>query len=199
MDRLTHELSLCSSSMCSLAPVLRDAHPAQADVLLLGLSARRELRQRLRRKIRAARKELASREPACFCGTPGGPCVTLMRADGTLACNHEFHASCVMRWFESDSRCPVCRAPVYSVLSSDGQETLVAPAYQAPSSDASEARYCMACRSSEGTFTRCEADGCTAWCHDDCETRDQGGLCLHCFELRGGHTSEFTTDDELEA
>ncbi|GLJ09593.1 hypothetical protein SUGI_0112470 [Cryptomeria japonica] len=36
------------------------------------------------------------------------------------ACNHSFHVDCIDRWFESQSTCPICRAPARAAMSTRG-------------------------------------------------------------------------------
>ena len=175
MDRLLPELDARDAAW------LRSCHPVECDLLLLGLSCRRGLRERLQRKIRAARAELLCRQPDCFCGgTAGhGACVSMLTTDGTLACQHEFHLTCALDWLRRDSSCPLCRAHAIGVLLPDGQSISVSPS-QASAADTVTVAWCMRCATSTGVFVPCSSDGCGSLVHTDCSNAVEAGQCLQC-------------------
>ncbi len=175
MDRLLHEVDSRDAGW------LRSCHPVECELLLLGMLSRCDLRERLRRKIRAARAELQQRQPDCFCGATGGrgPCVSLLTTDGTLACGHEFHVTCALDWLRRDHSCPMCRAHASAVLLPSGQRISVSPP-EASAADTVSVNWCMRCATSAGLFVPCSSDGCGSLVHADCSSPAEHGRCLQC-------------------
>ena len=79
-------------------------------------------------KVLTAEDAAAKGDDLCFCYVDyeaGDEVVT-------VECGHSFHASCIRKWLESSTQCPVCRheMPV------DGGEAAVLPPPRSPSSEA---------------------------------------------------------------
>jgi len=178
METLIQELLHAGGGLASVARALQQEPAGKQHLLLTGLEKRTDLRERIRRKVRAATDELMQcRE--CFCtGAAQGPVVQLLRADGDQACTHVMHLHCAQQWMRRSHTCPTCRAPVDLLMHvRDGAIVVPDPQQHQPAVQIDNF-YCIDCQqhiTDMSQVTVCTHADCNELIHAQCYPH---GVCV---------------------
>ena len=178
METLIQELLHAGGGLVSVARALQQEPAGNQHLLLAGLEKRTDLRERIRRKVRAATDELMQcRE--CFCDGAGrGDVVQLLRANGRAACSHVMHLDCALAWMRRSHTCPVCRAPVDLLMHArDGAIVVPEPQQQQPAAPMTPF-FCIDCQqhvADTSQLTVCTHPGCNELLHAHCYPH---GVCV---------------------
>lgn len=181
MDPCLTELDESTSGTCArVAAVARElASPVQREVLLGGMARDPALRERLRRKLRAAVADIqGSRRGCAICGSDEVTCdATLWSSESEKACAHEHHAPCILECARTDTRCPTCRAPFAFV--GVGSAMIATPYRRREAEEEAIVVACLVCGGAGGLLIECVRDGCVNLMHPACVDAT-AGFCPDC-------------------